>query len=402
MRIAIFTPLFSARNETDTGIGVHYRDLAIGLKKSGEDVEVFHFPYETTESGLWNFEGIKIHSIGIKIPAITRLRGIGSFCNLVRFFDIFEAFQLFKKSRFTFLKNHKLRSYDIIESSSNRGVAFGVSTLKKRPPIFTRVSTTMKQVFDEGDNLPDLNFRLTANFEEKQILRSNFLVTHTLKHAEEVSEQLDLNPNSFSIIPHGISPSIRCKSKVQDSEKKNVRILFVGRLEHRKGFDVLIKALPIILRIVSNVHIDICGTGDMLEKAKSELLPRFHSKIDFHGYLDRSTLDFYYENCDVFVAPSRYESFGIIYLEAMKFSKPVIACDSGGTPEVVSDGRTGILVKPGDFYSLAMAVIKLSNNPVLRKEMGKRGRTRLTKLFSIDGLIENTKRHYMECLSLIN
>ena len=113
----------------------------------------------------------------------------------------------------------------------------------------------------------------------------------------------------------------------------------------------------------------------MLEKAKSELLPRFHSKIDFHGYLDRSTLDFYYENCDVFVAPSRYESFGIIYLEAMKFSKPIIACDSGGTPEVVSDGRTGILVKPGDFHSLAVAVIKLSNNPVLRKEMGEQGRT---------------------------
>ena len=111
------------------------------------------------------------------------------------------------------------------------------------------------------------------------------------------------------------------------------------------------------------------------EKAKSELF-EFHSKSTSLVILI-DALDFYYENCDVFVAPSRYESFGIIYLEAMKFSKPVIACDSGGTPGVVSDGKTGILVKPGDFYTLAMAVIKLSNNPVLRKKM-KRGRTRLT------------------------
>ena len=84
----------------------------------------------------------------------------------------------------------------------------------------------------------------------------------------------------------------------------------------------------------------------------------------------------------------------------MKFSKPVIACDSGGTPEVVSDGRTGILVKPGDVDLLCNGSSKtLSNNPVLRKEMGEQGRTRLSKLFSMDGLIENTKRHYLESLT---
>ena len=94
MKIAIFTPFFSAGVELESGIGVHYRDLAIGLKQSGEDVVVFHFPYDTTESKSWDFEGIKVHSVGIKTPAITKIRGIGSLCNLVKFFDFFEAFQL--------------------------------------------------------------------------------------------------------------------------------------------------------------------------------------------------------------------------------------------------------------------------------------------------------------------
>ena len=82
----------------------------------------------------------------------------------------------------------------------------------------------------------------------------------------------------------------------------------------------------------------------------------------------------------------------------MKFSKPVIACDSGGTPEVVSDGNTGILVEPGNVESLSKAVLKLANDPELRKKMGVEGRKRHEKFFSIGTLIDSTKNHYLESL----
>ena len=400
LAVAIFTPFFSAGDELESGIGVHYRDLAIGLKQSGEDVVVFHFPYDTTESKSWDFEGIKVHSVGIKTPAITKIRGIGSLCNLVKFFDFFEAFQLFAKSRTIFSKYHNSKSFNIIEASSNRGVAFGVSTLRRRPPIFTRVSTTMKQIFESENQKPDLNFRFAAKFEEKQILRSDHIVTHTQNHANEVSGILNLNPTLFKLIPHGISSNQRTELKERNMHHSSmVRILFVGRLEHRKGFDVFVRAIPTILESFPDIHIDICGTGEMLEKAKADLFASHSSKIDFHGYQTREALDLFYSNCDIFVGPSRYESFGIVYLEAMKFSKPVIACNSGGTPEVVLDGITGILVEPGNVDFLAKAVLKLANDQVLRKKMGKEGRIRLEKFFSMKTLIETTKSCYLANLT---
>ena len=114
MRIAVFTPLLAAGNELESGIGVHYRDLAIGLKQSGEDVEVFHFPYETNQSKSWHFEGIPIHSIGLKNPKIPNIKGLGSLCKTMRFFDLFETAQLFQKSRRVFAKAHESNSFDII------------------------------------------------------------------------------------------------------------------------------------------------------------------------------------------------------------------------------------------------------------------------------------------------
>ena len=361
---------------------------------------VFHFPYDTTRSNSWDFEGIKIHTIGIKTPAITNISGIGSLCNLVKFFDFFEAFQLFAKSKKVFSKYHSSRSFDIIEASSNRGVAFGVSTLRKRPSIFTRVSTTMRQIFKSENHTSDLNYRLAAKFEERQILRSNHLVTHTQNHANEVSRLLNLNPTRFKLIPHGISTKLRTEFKKSNVLHSNsVRILFVGRLEHRKGFDVLVRAIPTILESFPDIVIDICGSGKMLEKAKACLLPSYSSKIVFHGYQTRDALDLLYSSCDIFVAPSRYESFGIIYLEAMQFSKPVIACNSGGTPEVVLDGITGILVEPGNVDLLKKAVLKLANNKDLRKKMGRAGRNRLEKIFSMKALIGATKSYYLESLT---
>ena len=383
----------------ETGIGIHYRDLAIGLKESGDEVEVFQFPYETTSSRTWNFEGITVHSIGIKSPHFTNFRGIGSLCKLIKFFDFFEAFQLFAKSKAIFSRNKDSKQFDIIEASSNRGVAFGASTLKSRPPIFTRVSTTMKQAFNSEKKQPDLNFRLSANFEEKQIYLSEYIVTHTQKHAKEVSSLLNLSPNMFEVIPHGICPNLRTNAKKTNSrDSRIVKILFVGRLEPRKGFDILMHSIPRIIDSFSDIHFDICGSGELLEISKSNLIPKYLRKISFHGYQTRESLDLFYSNCDIFIAPSRYESFGIVYLEAMKFSKPVIACDSGGTPEVVSDGNTGILVEPGNVESLSKAVLKLANDPELRKKMGVEGRKRHEKFFSIGTLIDTTKNHYLESL----
>ena len=398
MRVAIFTSLFSNQLEKDSGIGVHYRDLAIGLKESGCEVEVFHFPYECNQSKDYVFESIPIHVLGIPTAKIPNFKGSGFLATVFKYFDHYEAAQLLKTSKNTLEKFNLNRSFDLIEATSNRGVACGISKLKKRPPIFTRVSTTMKQAFAYEKTKPDLNFRLAAKLEEEQIKRSDFLVTHTQSHSHLVSKELSLENSKFKIIPHAIS-----LNKSQNTGPKSnttnasIRILFVGRLEPRKGFDVLMKAIPIVLKENNDIHFDICGDGKV---AKSSVLNEFSQNITFHGYKPREELEKLYEDSDIFVAPSRYESFGIIYLEAMKYGKPVVACNSGGTPEVVNDGETGILANPGDYRSLANAMLKLSNDKSLRVKMGTAGRKTIEEKFSLPNLIESTMDFYFQAVGL--
>jgi glycosyltransferase involved in cell wall biosynthesis len=400
LKIAVITPLFSSHLEKECGIGVHYRDLALGLRDSGHSVEVFHFPYDTTESKEYTLENILVHSIGLPSPLIPKLKCLGKLLRAFNYFDFFEALQLFQVTKRVWKAAHLKKNFDVIEATSNRGVAYGISTIKNRPPLFTRVSTTMKQAFESYPKLPDLNYRLAARFEEHQIKRSDYLVTHTQNHANSVAQLLSFNPARFQIIPHSIrreEPEVSPISNKTDM----VRILFVGRLEERKGFDILTKAIPIIMDKSPNVVVHICGEGDLMRVAQTKL-NRFSKKVFFHGYQSRANLDNFYSECDIFVAPSRYESFGLIYLEAMHFGKAIVACNSGGTPEVVKDHETGILVKPEDHLELANSILKLVENSDLRKKLGSAGKSRLKELFSLDQMIQSTVNYYCKALNPLN
>lgn len=372
----------------------------MGLRDAGHSVEVFHFPYDSTESKKYIFENIPVYRVGLPNPIIPKIKGLGKLFKTCNYFDFFEVFQLFRVTKRKWKTAHQRKNFDIIEATSNRGVAYGVSTIKSRPPIFTRVSTTMKQAFESYHKLPDLNYRLAARFEENQIKRSDYLVTHTQKHANSVAQLLSLNPSRFQVIPHSIRRKEPPVSPISNKTEE-VKVLFVGRLEERKGFDVLIKAIPILMNKSPNLIVHICGEGDLTELAKDKL-NRFSERVIFHGYQTRASLDNFYFECDIFVAPSRYESFGLIYLEAMYFGKPIVACNSGGTPEVVKDHETGFLVNPGNHLQLANTIIKLAKNSDLRKKLGTAGKSRLKNLFSLDQMIQSTVDHYYKALNPVN
>jgi glycosyltransferase involved in cell wall biosynthesis len=89
-----------------------------------------------------------------------------------------------------------------------------------------------------------------------------------------------------------------------------------------------------------------------------------------------------YANCDVFALPSRGEGFGLVFLEAMAHSKPVIGGAHGGIPDIVEDGVTGLLVPHGDVERLAQALESLLTNPSRARGMGARGKDRIEKIFS--------------------
>ena len=101
---------------------------------------------------------------------------------------------------------------------------------------------------------------------------------------------------------------------------------------------------------------------------------------------------------DLLVSPSLWEGFPNVILEAMAAGKPVVATSVGGTPELVVDGTTGILVPPSDPDALSKAIGKLLENPELRKIMGIAGKERVTENFSIQNMVNNTQQLYQELL----
>jgi glycogen(starch) synthase len=162
-------------------------------------------------------------------------------------------------------------------------------------------------------------------------------------------------------------------------------VLFVGRLEHRKGIDVLLRAIPAVLAALPAVRFRILGDNTLTDSHGSPPSARFMAEhagapwlaqVCFEGRVDDEVLRSAYAGCDLFVAPSRFESFGLVLLEAMREGKAVIACLAGGMPEVVDHGVTGLLVAPGDSTALTQAMLRLLGDAALRRQMGDAGRRR--------------------------
>lgn len=169
-----------------------------------------------------------------------------------------------------------------------------------------------------------------------------------------------------------------------------VRALFVGRLETRKGIDVLLEAAPRLLELHPNLSFDIVGNdaipgpGGATYRAAFEAAAPAEAlaRVRFHGEVEEDRLRGFYRACDVFVAPSRFESFGLILVEAMMYGKPAVACRAGGMVEVAEEDATALLAEPGDAASLERCLDRLVGDPALRVALGEAGRRRYEARFA--------------------
>ena len=176
-----------------------------------------------------------------------------------------------------------------------------------------------------------------------------------------------------------------------------LRILFVGRLEPRKGIDVLLEAAKALLPERKHVHLDIVGSdpfaGDdersyRVTFERDAATAALRGRIRFHGEVTDETLRGFYRACDIFIAPSHYELLGLVLIEAMMFAKPVIGCRAGGMPDIIEAGETGLLAEPGDRASLQACLEQLIDDGSLRRKMGAAGRRRYEDRFTPDRMTD--------------
>ena len=193
---------------------------------------------------------------------------------------------------------------------------------------------------------------------------------------------------------HNPAPDWKDKRVKKVEEKGKIIIFAPGRLEDYKGFHILIRAIAEVVQAKKDVKLIIAGNGtyeNELKKLTREL--NLDNNVEFAGTVPFDKIKELYFKSDIVVFPSIWpESFGRVSIEAMAAGKPVIASNIGGIPEVVTKD-VGILVKPNDVDELTKAILKLVNNPKLRKSMGAKG-SKYVKRFNVNDYCKKIMKLY--------
>lgn len=177
---------------------------------------------------------------------------------------------------------------------------------------------------------------------------------------------------------------------------------FIGRIHPEKGVEYLIRAGSEVVKVVPEVRFLIVGDTALGEEEYQRRMRDLSvelglaNKILFLGY--RKEVVKVIAALDILVLPSLREPFGLVSLEAMAMKKPVVATNTGGSPEVVVDGKTGLLVPPRDPYALSSAIIRLLKDKELVRRMGIAGRERVIHFFSPESAVCHVQKIYEKVL----
>lgn len=208
----------------------------------------------------------------------------------------------------------------------------------------------------------------------------DFLVTSRISHLDKVK-----------VIYNGIDPSTH-QAHIFRHESE---FLFatVGTLNQQKGIQFLIRALPQIIKEFPGVQLEIIGDGPYKRILQNEVKKhKLKAYVKFTGFVP--DVSKYLTRFDLYVQPSLSESFGLAIVQAMSVGLPIIATNTGGIPEVVTEGKSGFLVEPADEKSLAGAILELLRHPSLAKKMGEMAKREADMKFNIKDMVNDLEKTY--------
>ena len=250
-----------------------------------------------------------------------------------------------------------------------------INSHKKIPYIITLCGTFYKPF----KSFPD-NFLFSKTY--KQAVNVNAISNFTMNVAKQ---RYNISENKIDVVHAGVNYA-RFEKEVDIKELREKYgvdkkiVIGVGALKSRKGFDIVIRAMQKVIKVVPNAIYVLVGSGTD-EKSLKDLVKelKLEKIILFAGRVSDEELPAYFHMCDVYChtprnADGAFEGFGIVYLEAGATGKPVVGSRSGGVPDAILDGKTGILVPENDIDSTAEAIIKILKDQDLAKQMGEAGK----------------------------
>jgi glycosyltransferase involved in cell wall biosynthesis len=192
----------------------------------------------------------------------------------------------------------------------------------------------------------------------------------------------------------------------RDVPEQDGLILFVGAVREKKGVLQLVHAMPEIVRAAPRAQLWIVGQdviepqygGSFTAHLRSLMPEAIKSHVVFKGAVDHTHLADLIARASVCVYPSHSEAMPIAWLEGMAAGKAVVVSYAGPGPELVDDGVCGLFCDPLDPGSIARAVIRALQNPLLRQALGREARNRAVTRFSVDALVERNEAFYQRCI----
>ena len=385
------------------GIAKYVHLLAHGLAEEGHDVTVIAGPAgkegrtRPSPSSSHAPQLFRVAHRRLPLPPPIRHKARGIWNLLERSWAVDREIARLERSQGPF---------DVVEIP-NWGAEGLCYAFRQRAPLVIRLSTPFAQVSFLKEGRSDrLGLRLACFLEALPARRAACIIANSEFIAQYCSEFYRMPNAEPVVIPQGIPVPVSPPAASKTREEA-VTVLYVGRLEKRKGIDRLLHAIPKVVREAPYCRFVIAGDDigeapqgksyrDYFESFAS---PEARKATTFLGYVKDSELSQLYVDCDIFAAPSLSESFGLIYLEAMTHAKPVVAFRTGGVPEVVAHNETGILVELDNLGELANALIGLIKRVEIRQEMGRRGYERVRTRFTVERMVEETVACYRQTLA---
>ena len=201
-----------------------------------------------------------------------------------------------------------------------------------------------------------------------------------------IDAPITLFPNRISI-PDEITPI----------EHDGIRLLFLGRICRDKGIDELLEGVAEARKTYPDIH--LCLGGIIEEAVYKEKIEKSDSFVSCLGWIGGKQKAEELRKCDIFIMPSYFEGQNVSVMEAMAFGRPVIATDVGGTPMMIKDHETGILIEHQSAKAVSDAICELLSDDSLRANLGMKAREKAESDYNINRVVSDLRTVYEEILS---
>ncbi len=399
------------------GIGTYVYMISHALAEQGHHVDVIARATHSDGETEWVNGNLHIHRVWGKVYSFLRT----NVWNLYRYFPstmerpLGWGYGAYKKLQ----QLLQQRELDIVEAPEHNADAFIYALSRKlrithlskdgnkRTKLIVKLHMPMLYHWKINDFPITRDIKLFNMLERWTTIQADCVTSPSRSLAEIVSKLWSFPLEKIHILPYPINHNLF----TPDSSCQAIpaTVLFVGRLEPRKGIDVLVEAFKKVLehcpqtklRLVGGDHIYFVDgkqhvfTEDLQKKVQRDHL---QSSVEFVGKVDLTKLPRYYQAGTICVVPSRFDNLPNVCLEAMACGKPVVASICGGLPEMIEDGVHGLLVPPEDSQQLSEALITLLKNPAMAANMGQNARKRIERVYAKDVIATKTAEFYASVL----